>query len=139
MKNMFGVLPGICYGWPKNVLHQVGISQSILDINYTVKPHLAIVDGIIGMEGDGPIMGTPKKAGVIVMGENFAAVDVTAARVMGVDPERIEYLAHQIARKIGPKEEYLIRQRGEDWRRLVTRFHYLNHPHFKQFDPSIQA
>ena len=45
-----------------------GIDQSILDINATVRPHLAIVDGIVGMEGDGPIMGTPKPAGVLVMG-----------------------------------------------------------------------
>ena len=60
MKNLFGVMPGIVYGWPKNVLHYAGIPQSILDINATVKPHLAIVDAVVGMEGDGPIMGTPK-------------------------------------------------------------------------------
>ena len=59
MKNLFGVMPGVCYGWPKNVLHHAGIPDSILDINAAVRPHLAIVDGIIGMEGDGPIMGTP--------------------------------------------------------------------------------
>ena len=58
MKNLFGVMPGVCYGWPKNVLHHAGIPESILDIAATVRPHLAIVDGIIGMEGDGPIMGT---------------------------------------------------------------------------------
>src|SRR5438874_988864 len=43
MKNLFGVMPGVCYGWPKNVLHHAGIGQSILDINATVRPHLAIV------------------------------------------------------------------------------------------------
>ena len=63
MKNLFGVMPGVCYGWPKNVLHHAGIPQSILDINAAVRPHLAIVDGIVGMEGDGPIMGTPAAAG----------------------------------------------------------------------------
>jgi uncharacterized protein (DUF362 family) len=68
MKNLFGVLPGTYYGWPKNLLHYAGISPSILDINAAVKPHVAIVDGIVGMEGDGPIMGTPKPAGVLVMG-----------------------------------------------------------------------
>jgi len=62
MKNLFGVMPGIYYGWPKNVLHHAGIENSILDINATLKPHFAVVDGIVGMEGDGPIMGTPKKA-----------------------------------------------------------------------------
>jgi uncharacterized protein (DUF362 family) len=85
MKNFFGVMPGIYYGWPKNVLHHAGIPQSILDICATVRPHLAIVDGIIGMEGDGPIMGTPKAAGVLVMGTNLPAVDATCARRMGSD------------------------------------------------------
>ena len=69
MKNLFGVMPGIYYGWPKNVLHHAGIENSILDINATLKPHFAIVDGIVGMQGDGPIMGDPKQAGVLVMGQ----------------------------------------------------------------------
>ena len=60
MKNLFGVMPGVAYGWPKNVLHHAGIPGSILDINAAVRPALAIVDGIVGMEGDGPIMGTPR-------------------------------------------------------------------------------
>ena len=77
LKNFFGVMPGIVYGWPKNVLHYAGIGPSILDINAAVRPHLAIVDGIIGMEGDGPIMGTPRHLGALVMGTNLPAVDAT--------------------------------------------------------------
>jgi len=86
MKNLFGVMPGIYYGWPKNVLHHAGIENSILDINATLKPHFAIVDGIVGMQGDGPIMGDPKQAGVLVMGRNLAAVDATCCRIMGIVP-----------------------------------------------------
>lgn len=93
MKNMFGVMPGLCYGWPKNVLHYQGIMQSILDINATVRPHLAIVDGIVGMDGDGPIMGNPKPAGLITMGFDLPAVDATCARLMEIDPNRVWYLA----------------------------------------------
>ena len=92
MKNLFGLMPGIVYGWPKNVFHWAGLEPSILDINATVKPHLAIVDGIVGMEGDGPIMGTPKPAGVLVMGRDLPAVDATAARIMGIDPLKVTYL-----------------------------------------------
>ena len=66
--------------------------NSILDINATLKPHFAIVDGIVGMEGDGPIMGDPKKVGVLVMGRNFAAVDATCCRIMGIDPYKVSYL-----------------------------------------------
>ena len=86
LKNMFGVVPGCCYGWPKNVLHWAGIVPSILDINGTVRPDFAIVDGIIGMEGNGPIQGTPRASGVLVMGDDPVAVDATGARVMGLAP-----------------------------------------------------
>ena len=63
LKNLFGVVPGAIYGWPKNVLHFRGIDNSILDIAPTDPPQLAIVDAIVGMEGDGPIMGRAKPVG----------------------------------------------------------------------------
>jgi uncharacterized protein (DUF362 family) len=132
MKNFFGVMPGVCYGWPKNVLHHAGISQSILDINAAVRPHLAIVDGIVGMEGDGPIMGTPKPANVIVMGTNLPAVDATCARLMGFDPFRIDYL-RAASGTLGPIQERHIEQRGEPIASLTQKFSLPDHPHFKQF------
>jgi uncharacterized protein (DUF362 family) len=112
MKNLFGLMPGSFYGWPKNVLHHAGLEECICDINATVKPHFAIVDGIVGMEGDGPIMGSPKEAGVIVMGQNFPAVDATCARIMGVDPEKVPYLA-AASKTLGSIRETATSQRGE--------------------------
>src|SRR5205085_10012697 len=53
MKNFFGVVPGAVYGWPKNILHTHGIDNSIVDLNATIRPHLAIVDAVTAMEGDG--------------------------------------------------------------------------------------
>jgi len=44
------------------------------------------------MEGDGPIMGSPKQAGVLVMGRNFTAVDTTCTRIMGLNPKKVPYL-----------------------------------------------
>src|SRR4029077_7092374 len=93
MKNLFGIVPGSCYGWPKNVLHWAGIDRSILDINAAARPDFAIVDGILGMEGNGPIQGTPKAAGVLLFGDDPVAVDATACRVMGLLPEKVDYLA----------------------------------------------
>ena len=121
MKNLFGVLPGVYYGWPKNVLHYAGINESIVDITATVRPHLAIIDGIVGMEGDGPIMGTAKTVGAIVMGTNLPAVDATAARLMGIDPWRLAYLAAASGR-IGPIAERHIAQRGESIGSLARSF-----------------
>lgn len=121
MKNLFGVMPGIYYGWPKNVLHQAGIENSILDINATLKPHFAIVDGIVGMEGDGPVMGDPKKAGVLVIGRNLAAVDATCCRIMGIDPYQLSYL-ERADNWLGPIAEGLIEQRGERIAAVRTNF-----------------
>src|SRR5579862_1519773 len=93
LKNMFGVVPGSCYGWPKNILHWAGIDRAILDINAAVRPDFAIVDGITGMEGNGPIQGTAKSAGVLIAGDDPVAVDSTCARVMGLNPEKINHIA----------------------------------------------
>jgi len=124
MKNLFGVMPGIYYGWPKNVLHHQGIVKSILDINATLKPHFAIIDGITGMEGDGPIMGTPINSGVIVMGKNFPAVDATCCRIMGIEPSRITYLKKS-DQWLGPIRDSLIEQRGETWHSVQKPFKLL--------------
>jgi uncharacterized protein (DUF362 family) len=124
MKNMFGLMPGAFYGWPKNVLHLAGIHESILDINATIQPDLAIVDGIVGMEGDGPIMGSPKKANVVVIGRNCPAVDATCARIMGINPLKIPYLK-KASGWLGPVQEALIAQRGESIAAVRNDFHLL--------------
>jgi len=92
MKNLFGTVPGSVYGWPKNPLHWAGIDTSILELWSALSPGFGIIDGIVGMDGDGPIMGDPKHTGALVMGENLPAVDATAARLMGMWPEVIRYL-----------------------------------------------
>jgi uncharacterized protein (DUF362 family) len=112
LKNMFGIVPGNCYGWPKNVLHWAGLTNSILDINSTVRPDFAIVDGIVGMEGNGPTQGTAKFAGVLVMGDDPVAVDGTCARLMGLVPERIDYLK-RAGLLLGHLKLEKIRQLGE--------------------------
>ncbi|HMA82069.1 MAG TPA: DUF362 domain-containing protein, partial [Candidatus Binatia bacterium] len=94
LKNMFGVIPGTVYGWPKNILHWQGIDESILDINSSLPlPQFAIVDGIVGMEGNGPLQGQSKQSGVLIFGDDLVAVDASAARVMRIDPQKIRYLA----------------------------------------------
>ncbi|HEV3084585.1 MAG TPA: DUF362 domain-containing protein [Gemmataceae bacterium] len=113
LKNLFGTLPGICYGWPKNELHWRGIDNSIIDIALTRTPDLAIVDGIIGMEGDGPINGTPKPLGALIMGNDLLAVDATCCRLMELDPERIKYLFLGYQKKLGLLREAEIQQLGE--------------------------
>ena len=67
LKNMFGIVPGMKYGWPKNLLHWSGIHESILDICATVPIHFVIADGITAMEGNGPLQGSARQLGKIVL------------------------------------------------------------------------
>ena len=113
LKNLFGTLPGTCYGWPKNELHWRGIDNSVVDIALTRNADLAIVDGIVGMEGDGPLNGTARPAGVILMGSDLVAVDATCCRIMQLDPQQIGYLTLGAKRKLGVLDEGLIQQVGE--------------------------
>ena len=92
MKNMFGVIPGTKYGWPKNVLHWKGIHRSILDICATVPVRFVIADGVIAMEGNGPLHGTHRHLGKIVLADDPVAADFTCARLMGLDPDRVWHL-----------------------------------------------
>jgi uncharacterized protein (DUF362 family) len=126
MKNFYGVIPGIKYGWPKNVLHHHGIPQTVCDINATLLRTATIVDAIDCMEGDGPIMGTLKPLGLLLIGTNLPAVDATAARVMGLVPERVEYLA-LAADRLGPISERRIHQRGERWQEVASPFQVMAH------------
>ena len=112
MKNMFGIVPGACYGWPKNVLHWAGIDRAILDINAAARPDFAIVDGIVGMEGNGPTQGKSKASGVLVLGNDPVAVDATCCRVMGLRPERVKYL-QQAGTLLGHLQADKIQQVGE--------------------------
>ncbi len=125
MKNFFGVVPGAVYGWPKNILHVNGIERSIVDLNATIRPHLAIVDAVTAMEGDGPIMGRPRHVGAIVMGTDLVAVDATCARMIGLDPARIAYL-EGAGRFLGNLDERRIEHRGEPLSRYATTFDVLD-------------
>jgi uncharacterized protein (DUF362 family) len=121
MKNLFGVVPGGIYGWPKNVLHWAGIEESIADLHASFPRQFAIVDGIVGMQGNGPIQGVAKTAGVLVAGKDPVAVDATCCRIMRIDPMQIEYL-RLAAHSESHLTEERIQQIGEGIADVATPF-----------------
>lgn len=98
MKNMNGLLKPE----EKRRFHDVNLRQAIVDFHQVLPGYLTIVDGITGMEGMGPAEGMPVSMKIILAGENPVAVDATAARVMGFDPEKIRYLEYAVQAGLGP-------------------------------------
>lgn len=130
MKNLYGVIPGIKYGWPKNVLHHAGIPETVFDINASLPKTITVVDGIDCMEGDGPILGSRKHMGLLAMGTSLPAVDATLCRMMGIAPERISYL-QLAANRLGPIANRYVQQQGERWESVASPFKILDKPHLQ--------
>jgi len=120
LKNLFGVMPGSIYGWPKNVLHWEGIENSIVELASSVPVHLVIADGIVAMQGNGPLHGQPKALGCLVFANDPVAADATCCRLMGIEPARVKHLA--MAASLGNIKKSRIEQRGESITSLIQPF-----------------
>jgi uncharacterized protein (DUF362 family) len=112
LKNMFGIVPGTRYGWPKNILHWAGIQESILDLCATVPISLVIADGVVAMEGNGPLNGAARRLGKIVVSDDAVAADATCARLMGLQAYRIPHI-REASRFLGNSDSTRIDQIGE--------------------------
>jgi uncharacterized protein (DUF362 family) len=97
MKNLFGLLPDKF----KAKYHARGISKVIVDINTVVKPALTVIDGFIGMEGKGPVDGSPVKMDVVIASRDVVAADATGCRVMGIDPHTLSHIRRANAKGLG--------------------------------------
>lgn len=123
LKNLFGVVAGSIYGWPKNVLHWQGIENSIVELAASVPVHFVIADGIEAMEGNGPLHGPMRRLGCLVFADDPVAADATCCRLMGIDPARVRHL--QMASPLGNLQPDRIEQRGERTETLMQRFDLL--------------
>jgi uncharacterized protein (DUF362 family) len=109
LKNLLGILPGAKYGWPKNFIHFSGIPQTILGIHQVLPPVLSIIDGIIGMQGDGPLFGSPVEHGILLVGKDPVAVDMVGKDLMGFDTWSVDYLNLASWAGIGQAHQIVIR------------------------------
>jgi len=105
IKNLYGCIPG----GMKQKLHAEAIgeknfSKLLIDIYQNIKPGLNIMDGIIGMEGNGPTAGTAKKSGIILASRNAVALDIIAAKIIGFKPKKIYAIKEAIKRNLVSKE-----------------------------------
>jgi uncharacterized protein (DUF362 family) len=101
VKNLFGALPG---KW-KNLAHELAqepgkFANLLLDIYLAVNPKLAIMDGILAMEGNGPSAGKPKWTNLILASQNCLALDFVACQIIGYNPFGIYVIREAIKRKL---------------------------------------
>jgi uncharacterized protein (DUF362 family) len=97
----------------------------------SVPVHFVIADGIVAMEGNGPLNGKPRPLGKIVLADDPVAADATCARLMGFHPERIVHL-NEGSRFLGNSARAFIDQVGETVAfpetpfQVVQEFHHLH-------------
>jgi uncharacterized protein (DUF362 family)/NAD-dependent dihydropyrimidine dehydrogenase PreA subunit len=115
MKNLFGLIVGLKkaqthYRFP----NKHDFARFLTDLNIAAKPSYAIMDAIVGMEGDGgPGNGTPKQLGFLAASDNILAVDWTCASIVGYDPHQIPNLEDALQRKYWLSSENEINILGE--------------------------
>jgi uncharacterized protein (DUF362 family) len=96
------------------------LNLCIARLNQTLTPDLVVVDGVVGMEGEGPSAGTPVTSGVALAGTSALAVDLVGAEVMGFDPRTVGYLWYlSQVRKLSREEVQVL---GENLANCVTRY-----------------
>ena len=87
VKNLFGCIPGkLKASWHYNVgLNRVKFASLLLDLNKIIKPSITILDGVIGMHGDGPTSGEPYNYGLIAATTNPLKMDFHLCKMMGAN------------------------------------------------------
>ncbi len=113
MKNMFGLLPDKF----KAKYHMKGISKVVVDINTVLKQALTVIDGFVGMEGEGPIDGTPVQMNLIIAGTDVVATDATAARIMGFNPYEIKHIRKAYEKGLGRSDAEVLGEKLEKVKR----------------------
>lgn len=100
VKNMFGIIVGkVKHEIHKRALVKELFGEILIDIFNIRKPALAIMDGVVAMEGNGPGNGIPRRVGVILASNDCFALDIIASKIIGVNP--LEVMTNKAAIKKG--------------------------------------
>jgi len=95
VKNMYGAVPG----YHKTQLHKShprpeDFGKLMAAVYRHARPHLSIADGIVGMEGDGPSGGQPRRLGFLAASRDAVALDLAICCILNIAPAAVPYLKH---------------------------------------------
>ena len=101
-KNLYGCIAGlkkaeIHYRFPTEELF---CEDVLLDISSYVNPIITIMDGIVGMEGEGPSAGVPRKIGALLASTSTHAIDYVACKIINLEAKRVPTLVGAIKRNL---------------------------------------
>ena len=116
IKNQWGCVPQ----YDRILLHQY-LNPMLAQLHAIFKPRLAIMDGVIAMEGRGPANGKPRRLDLLLASRDSVALDATAMRLVGLDPRQCRHLLMTAEKGLGHFEQEAIAVDG-DWERHATRF-----------------
>jgi len=107
VKNLYGVIPGGL----KQRLHRKAhggrnFSNMLLDIYEGISPQLNIMDGVVGMEGQGPIAGAPVKSNLILCSKNAIALDMACSKLIGLKPKKVYSNYYAVKRRLYPSYKF---------------------------------
>lgn len=123
VKNLYGCIAGlkkaeIHYRFPTEELF---CEEVLLDICSYVNPTLTIMDGVVGMEGDGPSAGIPRHIGVMLASQSPYALDAVACKIINLNSDRVPTLRGSIKRGYIKAELSDIKVLGEDIEKLIIK------------------
>jgi uncharacterized protein (DUF362 family) len=96
MKNQYG-----CNPHSRKSIYHKNLHDCVVDLSEVFKPQLIVVDGIIAMEGRGPVDGLPVAMNTLIFGRDVVAVDHLIARMIGINPDSVKYLVEARKRQLG--------------------------------------
>lgn len=110
VKNQYGFVAGLNKGLGHAIFpDSQSFANMIADLNGYLKPRLHVLDGVIAMEGNGPVSGNPTPMKVILMSEDPVALDTTFARLVYLDPDMVPTCIAGAKAGIGTMDESRIR------------------------------
>jgi uncharacterized protein (DUF362 family)/NAD-dependent dihydropyrimidine dehydrogenase PreA subunit len=91
VKNLYGCIPGaIKQGYHKTLPDPRSFSRFLIRLQGEIRPQINIIDGIVGLEGEGPgASGQPVRSSLVVAGASAPATDIIASEMMGFKPDEI--------------------------------------------------
>lgn len=109
VKNCLGVIPGLAKAeLHRRAPHPDDFSELLVDLLPALAPRFTFVDGVVGLEGDGPASGDARTFGLVMGGYNAAAVDVVIAQILGFAPDDVPTVKFSVERGLAPAEPEIV-------------------------------